>query len=516
MLAALSGERARGARTDRRRRRVARSDRRAARPVARGRRSQSRSLRRRPRSPSEERLAVHYTGRSLDLAGRRSNARSRCATAGDARPNASSGRVSDCDGRRHLADRTALAQCSLLPVPSSRPPRLAAQSFRAAWRSAGVPDRPTARTPGAGCLPRRLSHTGGRRLATRLARLAHRAAQIGSVVRPLHSVGRCAIMSCARCAGVRGAQKAGRTAPLSSAVARQTQRIPQGTAISASLSRGSEETAMNRVRSAARISLVSIRLRRHGRRAAVPERQLRDRHSERRPMQYRAVARKHVDHRLDGKRRQHRIPDEQCWTAKRGHAQPRPHRPGTHGGMAQTFDPVLGETYQVYFDLAGNPSTGFPPAVKPAQVTVAGVTAQLHLDTTGKSTSSMGWLTNSFHVVRHRRCRDDRLPDHSRGTSFSGAALDNVRMRCTDPWNGNARNVQDNSGPIPCAILDRHRRYRTALRPTSSTRRIFRLRDQPAVIPETGRGSRPLGVRVTSANYVYSGYHGTMRRGCHA
>jgi len=56
---------------------------------------------------------------------------------------------------------------------------------------------------------------------------------------------------------------------------------------------------------------------------------------------------------------------------------------GGSGGIQQTFDTTPGLTYQVSFDLAGNPEG--PATVKPLTVTVAGVTQTYTFDTTGKS-----------------------------------------------------------------------------------------------------------------------------------
>ena len=61
------------------------------------------------------------------------------------------------------------------------------------------------------------------------------------------------------------------------------------------------------------------------------------------------------------------------------------------GGIQQTFDTITGGTYQVTFDLAGN--SGGPPTVKPLQVTVGSTVQNFTFDTTGKSPSAMGWVS---------------------------------------------------------------------------------------------------------------------------
>jgi choice-of-anchor C domain-containing protein len=102
---------------------------------------------------------------------------------------------------------------------------------------------------------------------------------------------------------------------------------------------------------------------------------------------------------------------------------------GGIGGVQQTFDTVPSTTYVVTFDLAGNYAA--PPVVKPLAVTVDGVTHNYTFDTTGKSGTSMGWVTQSFtYVATGTSSTINFVSDvtASGGSLNAGAALDNVRI----------------------------------------------------------------------------------------
>ena len=99
------------------------------------------------------------------------------------------------------------------------------------------------------------------------------------------------------------------------------------------------------------------------------------------------------------------------------------------GGIRQTFATIAGKRYTLSFDMAGN--YGAPPAVKPLDVTINGVTTHFTFDTTGKGQFNMGW-------VRHRIVFD--ATSSSTTVNFvsdvtasgapcnAGAAIDNVRV----------------------------------------------------------------------------------------
>lgn len=102
---------------------------------------------------------------------------------------------------------------------------------------------------------------------------------------------------------------------------------------------------------------------------------------------------------------------------------------GGVGGIQQTFDTVPGVTYQVSFDLAGNP--GAPPAIKPLTVTVAGVTQNYTFDITGHTSNSMGWVTKTFTFVATSTSSTINFVSDvtaAGGTLNAGADLDNVQI----------------------------------------------------------------------------------------
>jgi choice-of-anchor C domain-containing protein len=102
---------------------------------------------------------------------------------------------------------------------------------------------------------------------------------------------------------------------------------------------------------------------------------------------------------------------------------------GGIGGVQQTFDTVPGATYQVSFDLAGNP--GAPPAIKPLTVTVAGTTHSYTFDITGHDANNMGWTTQTFtFVASSTSATIDFVSDVTAagGSLNAGATLDNVRI----------------------------------------------------------------------------------------
>ncbi len=95
------------------------------------------------------------------------------------------------------------------------------------------------------------------------------------------------------------------------------------------------------------------------------------------------------------------------------------------GGVAQTFDTIPGATYQVSFDLAGNPQG--PPTVKPLTVSAGAVVQNYTFDTTGKSPSNMGWVTQQFTFVAEGSATTLSFVSDTTGLGCCyGAALDNV------------------------------------------------------------------------------------------
>src|SRR5262245_39727032 len=120
------------------------------------------------------------------------------------------------------------------------------------------------------------------------------------------------------------------------------------------------------------------------------------------------------------------------------------------GGIQQTFDTIAGVTYQVSFDLAGNPSAAFPPAIKPLSVTVAGTTHNYTFDTTGKSYLAMGWVTHTFTFVATGLSETINFVSNVGIPSFAGAALDNVSViPIPSGWIGTAGDVKNAGTYVP-------------------------------------------------------------------
>ena len=62
--------------------------------------------------------------------------------------------------------------------------------------------------------------------------------------------------------------------------------------------------------------------------------------------------------------------------------------------ISQTFDTVQGMSYQVLFDMAGNPNDS---GLKILLVTANSAVEEYEFDTTGKSQQTMGWTEMSFN-----------------------------------------------------------------------------------------------------------------------
>jgi choice-of-anchor C domain-containing protein len=95
------------------------------------------------------------------------------------------------------------------------------------------------------------------------------------------------------------------------------------------------------------------------------------------------------------------------------------------GQIGQTFDTILGATYQVLFDLAGNPAGS--PVEKLLRVAATGGTAQGYsFDTTGKTLTAMGWQTLAYNFTA--TSPSTTLLFTSLTDTAFGPALDNVRV----------------------------------------------------------------------------------------
>lgn len=97
------------------------------------------------------------------------------------------------------------------------------------------------------------------------------------------------------------------------------------------------------------------------------------------------------------------------------------------GGVEQSINTVIGNTYMVSYDLASN--TDGSPTIKYLNVNAAGISTQtvsFSFDKTGHTRSNMGWVTESWTFVA-----DDtitKLQFISGITGAYGPALDNVKV----------------------------------------------------------------------------------------
>ncbi|MET7765612.1 choice-of-anchor C family protein [Streptomyces sp. NPDC005393] len=99
------------------------------------------------------------------------------------------------------------------------------------------------------------------------------------------------------------------------------------------------------------------------------------------------------------------------------------------GTVAQTFTTVPGKKYTVTYSLAGNPGGG--PAVKTGKVLVNGQNFQdFTFDTTGKSTTNMGYVTREATFVATGT--STTLAFASTTNTAAGPVIDDVMVRdCT-------------------------------------------------------------------------------------
>jgi choice-of-anchor C domain-containing protein len=97
------------------------------------------------------------------------------------------------------------------------------------------------------------------------------------------------------------------------------------------------------------------------------------------------------------------------------------------GGISITsgFATILGQQYVLLFDMAGNPD-GLP-ATKTLNVSVGNVSNMpFSFDTTGKTRSNMGWVTQSLTFTATGTT--SYLTFTSTTPNYYGPALDNVRV----------------------------------------------------------------------------------------
>lgn len=100
----------------------------------------------------------------------------------------------------------------------------------------------------------------------------------------------------------------------------------------------------------------------------------------------------------------------------------------TAGSISQNVATVIGQTYTVRFDLAGNPDTGGQGIlVKSLDVSVNGSNSVNYMfDTTGKTNSNMGWVGQSYVFVADSAVSN--LKFTSLSGDFRGPAIDNISI----------------------------------------------------------------------------------------
>jgi uncharacterized protein (TIGR03437 family) len=96
----------------------------------------------------------------------------------------------------------------------------------------------------------------------------------------------------------------------------------------------------------------------------------------------------------------------------------------TGGGIAQTVTTVPGTAYNLTFDLAGNPDSGAP--VKPLRVVIGGQATDFTFDTTGKSLTSMGWVTKTLPFTAAGTAT--AIEFYSPNPGYWGPVIDNVKV----------------------------------------------------------------------------------------
>jgi choice-of-anchor C domain-containing protein len=96
------------------------------------------------------------------------------------------------------------------------------------------------------------------------------------------------------------------------------------------------------------------------------------------------------------------------------------------GTLAQTFDTILGTTYQVSFDLAANFYAG--QTIKSVLVTAPGSSQTYTFNSTGRTALNMGWQTNTFQFVAGGSSSTLSFASQDVANSAFGPALDNVTV----------------------------------------------------------------------------------------
>ena len=116
------------------------------------------------------------------------------------------------------------------------------------------------------------------------------------------------------------------------------------------------------------------------------------------------------------------------------------------GSISQSFDTVIGETYEVVFDMAGNPD-GYQngvDAMKSLLVSAAEDSKEFSFDTTETNLTNMGWQQQTWTFMATETTTTLTFTSLETGERDNGygAALDNVAVYHLE-----------NTVPVPGAIL---------------------------------------------------------------
>ncbi|MEQ1869139.1 MAG: choice-of-anchor C family protein [Vicinamibacterales bacterium] len=109
-------------------------------------------------------------------------------------------------------------------------------------------------------------------------------------------------------------------------------------------------------------------------------------------------------------------------------------RNSLNGAIYQTFATLVGQTYQVSFDLSGNPGDGRGtlgnglPLVKQVRVAVGGVTHDYQFDSTGLTTVTLLWQPISFAFIASGTTETLSFTSLTPTPNSYGALVDDVRV----------------------------------------------------------------------------------------
>ncbi len=123
------------------------------------------------------------------------------------------------------------------------------------------------------------------------------------------------------------------------------------------------------------------------------------------------------------------------------------------GGIIQSFSTVAGQQYNVTFDMAGNPVGS--PTIKQMRVTAAGQSQDFSFDTTGKSRTNMGWVTNSWTFTAASGNTSIEFYSLDNPSSPYGPALDNIRSSLSTPTPTNTPTYTPTDTPTDTPTITR-------------------------------------------------------------